>query len=396
MECPGFAGLVAIDEDTLFDCNDSNPAINPGQLEICDEVDNNCNMEIDDDTQIVAWYSDNDGDGFGSAASGVVMSCEPIVGASVLGTDCDDDNPAVHPAAAETCDGTDQDCNGRADFEISMGNFEDDDGDGSADIVCGEPLGVDCNDLDPNTATGTAESCDGRDNDCDDVIDEEVSDFVWYYDGDRDGYGSDSTVRFPPIVSCSAPLGYVGSSADCDDGDAGRSPAATEDCNSLDDDCDAIDEGAFTCECPIGIMDCDEDALRVCETRTDSDPENCGGCGISCGGNDCIAGVCEVNRCSVTSVFNGFVTYARVECTDGSYAPICADETTDTDEDGFSDCNDNLCINGFIAAGLPQQSVNCETEGGVVSCCGPAYIAAVCPDATDWRDCNCFNCANSR
>ncbi|MFT5358536.1 MAG: hypothetical protein ACI9KE_005775, partial [Polyangiales bacterium] len=252
MECPGFAGLVAIDEDTLFDCNDANPTINPGQVEICDVIDNDCNDLIDDNTQVVAWYRDTDGDGFGSAASGVVMSCEPIADASVLNTDCNDDDAGIHPASAEVCDGIDQDCNGRADFEITTGDFEDDDGDGSADISCGAPRGVDCDDNDANTGGGTAESCDGRDNDCDERIDEGATEVQWFYDGDGDGHGTNANPAFPPVLSCSPPASYVGSAGDCNDSDPARSPDATEDCNSVDDDCDgALDEAPAICDCTV-------------------------------------------------------------------------------------------------------------------------------------------------
>ncbi|HCH63335.1 MAG TPA: hypothetical protein DFR83_11055, partial [Deltaproteobacteria bacterium] len=40
------------------------------------------------------------------------------------------------------------------------------------------------------------------------------------------------------IEACLVPSGYVTDSTDCDDGSRAVNPAATEVCNSIDDDCD--------------------------------------------------------------------------------------------------------------------------------------------------------------
>ena len=367
MECPGFAGLVAIDDDTLFDCDDANPTVNPGQVEICDLIDNDCNLVADDNTQIVPWYGDSDGDGFGSAATRVVMSCEPVADTSILNTDCDDDNAAIHPAAAEACDGIDNDCNGRADYEITPGDFEDDDGDGSADIRCGAPRGVDCDDQDASTGGGTPESCDGRDNDCDDNVDEGATEVQWFYDGDRDGHGTNANPAFPPVFSCSPPMRYVGSGGDCNDMDAARSPDATEVCNSVDDDCDgALDEAPAICDCAVGTMDCDADARGICETRTDSNVNNCGGCGNLDSAFDCemAPGVdetlCVSSRCLILECQSGF--------DDCSALPGCETNVA-TDVNNCGSCG-NECVGGNVTSAtcVDQQCANVVCEPGFVDC----------------------------
>ena len=58
------------------------------------------------------------------------------------------------------------------------------------------------------------EMCDGVDNDCDGVVDEEAADAQLVYgDGDGDGYGDDATWT----MGCAAPGGYVAVGGDCED-----------------------------------------------------------------------------------------------------------------------------------------------------------------------------------
>ncbi|MFH2028140.1 MAG: LamG-like jellyroll fold domain-containing protein, partial [Nanoarchaeota archaeon] len=52
---------------TNSDCDDNNPSINPGMPEICDNLDNSCDGDIDTEDSIgcVNYYNDKDGDGYG-------------------------------------------------------------------------------------------------------------------------------------------------------------------------------------------------------------------------------------------------------------------------------------------------------------------------------------------
>jgi hypothetical protein len=82
------------------DCDDDDPAVFPGAVEVCNDVDDDCDVLIDpptaEGTQIV--HPDKDGDGFGSDAQ-TNKACDVPVGWTNDGTDCDDEDAAVHPGA---------------------------------------------------------------------------------------------------------------------------------------------------------------------------------------------------------------------------------------------------------------------------------------------------------
>jgi hypothetical protein len=49
-------------------------------------------------------------------------------------------------------------------------------------------------------------------------------------------------------------------------------------------------------ECQTGFANCDGDFVNGCEQATDSDPTNCGGCGVVCGTGICEQGVCACSN----------------------------------------------------------------------------------------------------
>ncbi|MEC7985748.1 MAG: MopE-related protein, partial [Myxococcota bacterium] len=165
----------------------------PGNLEVCDGVDNDCNGAMDDEdlnldlNSAFIYYIDLDGDGYGNSETGL-LRCSEEEGHVLNGEDCDDENASIHPQADEVCDTIDNDCDGLIDL--------DDDS------------------MDPGSSS------------------------VYYLDADGDGYGDDSL----SLDACIPPEGYVMLSGDCDDTNSSVSPVADEICDEIDNDCnDLID-----------------------------------------------------------------------------------------------------------------------------------------------------------
>ncbi|MEL6346560.1 MAG: putative metal-binding motif-containing protein [Myxococcota bacterium] len=99
------------------DCDDSDPNVNPLATEECDEIDNNCDGRVDEPETVsqLIWYSDLDGDGYGTTDS-VLESCEQPFGYASEQGDCDDQDATSFPGAVEICgDQKDNDCNGAVD-----------------------------------------------------------------------------------------------------------------------------------------------------------------------------------------------------------------------------------------------------------------------------------------
>ena len=102
------------------DCDDRASAVSPGSVEICDGRDNDCDGDVDDDDSVVhatpPWFTDADGDGYGTDEL-VAEACEGPSGSAMLEGDCDDTDPDAHPGRSEELDdGIDNNCDGLTDF----------------------------------------------------------------------------------------------------------------------------------------------------------------------------------------------------------------------------------------------------------------------------------------
>jgi hypothetical protein len=262
------------------DCDDTDADIHPAGTERCNGQDDDCDGAVDEEVQ-GTWFADMDGDGFGDAGA-PLDDCDPPEGTVADATDCDDTSAATRPGADEVCDGQDNDCDGDIDEDATATFYADADGDGHGDATraaeaCDAPSGFvatddDCDDTDPAVNPGASESCNGVDDDCDGTTDEAdaVDASVWYADTDADGYGDVSATT----IACAAPSGSVADGTDCDDTDPAVHPAATEVCNSIDDDCDGdIDDDDASVDHTTGstfYADADADGYGDATASTDA------------------------------------------------------------------------------------------------------------------------------
>ena len=244
----------------------------PGNTEVCDELDNNCDGEVDEGLGST-WYLDQDADQWGDPAT-TIEACTQPLGYVAQAGDCDDDARAVNPDATEVCNSIDDDCDTDIDdddasVDPSVGGgtwYTDADTDtygdaGAAVSACTQPVGTvaddsDCDDGEWAVNPAATEVCNSIDDDCDGDVDDDdrsvdasVGGGTWYTDADTDTYGDADS----PVVACAQPSGAVLDDTDCDDAARAVNPGATEVCNTVDDDCDGdIDDDDASVDTSVG------------------------------------------------------------------------------------------------------------------------------------------------
>jgi len=348
-------------------------------VEACDGQDNDCDGDVDEgfadlDEDEVPDCIDVDDDGDG----------DPDF------SDCSPYDPDVHHAAVEVCDGVDNNCVDGSDEEGALGcepYYQDKDQDGHGMFGGGEkclcgPEGLykatvddDCNDLNPWVFPGAPELCDGVDNNCDDVVDEDgATGCSWFFiDPDGDGYGSGD-----PNCVCSAPgAGWSVLTGDCDEEDSEVHPGALELCDGQDNDCDAEADETFDLEndakncgscgflcqpdnafgeclggeckiadCTAGYDDCNDKDSDGCEININQDAENCGECNKVCAlphaSEICLGGNCAVGACDPHYTDDDGIPETGCEAT--QYGQV--------EDDPGKSCKDILDFTAGLADGL--------------------------------------------
>ncbi|MEZ4317065.1 MAG: DUF2341 domain-containing protein [Myxococcota bacterium] len=401
--CTPAPGYIA----TSGDCNDAVATVNPGAMEMCNGVDDNCVGGVDEGLT-VARFPDNDGDGFGATVVAVpvcpsqpgyvdvsgdcndmdasiglqqayyrdqdgdqagdantsTLSCNAPMGFVLDDQDCNDLEPLSFPGNTELCDGVDNDCDGTVDQGVSIAPlwYPDSDGDGHGQAggtsvqACSRPAGYrasfdDCDDTEPAAFPTNPESCDGIDNDCNGLVDDGTADRFWFVDTDGDGFGDALGNDFV----CAPPPGQVGQGGDCDDSNADVNPNGTEVCNTLDDDCDGTTDLAAEDAVPF-YLDADQDGYGVFSGSV----EAC----TAPSGFAAVPGDCDDTTASATPA--------------GSVPETC--DGLDNDCNGFVDDGDDRVD---VWPDLDQDGFGDVTLPSVLGCPSASWV-------TDSSDCNDF------
>ncbi len=279
------------------DCDDSRSNVKPGQAEVCgDNIDNDCNTQIDENK--LTFFLDNDGDTFGTT---------PALLCAVTGNyratrngDCNDGAALVYPGRTEVCNGIDDNCDSQVDEGVLRTFYFDRDADGfgtTASLLACNPTGSysssrnsDCDDTQNDTYPGAFEVCDNRDNDCDDSTDELIN-------------RSCSTKCGNGFEVCQA-----GNWINC----SARRPIV-EVCDGADNDCDGTTDESLTQVCPSpcgsGVRTCNFGQWTACDAEQPQ-AEVCDGLDNDCDGAIDDGASCGCRAAPTPSAIRGTLEWA--------------------------------------------------------------------------------------
>jgi hypothetical protein len=242
----------------------------------------------------------------------------------------------------------------------------DQDGDGFA-------AADDCNDQDPGVHPYADEVCDGVDQDCDGIVDEDSVDaFTWFPDDDADGFGDAEGAA----QRCAGGVGWAAQAGDCDDEDALVHPNANEVCDDLDNDCDGVVDGDGAQD--AGDCHADEDGdgfgLRTVSLQACTCPP-----GTSPVSGDCDDSDAAIHPAAADTWYDGI----DADCDgrddydadgDGYRGPVDSGEDCDDSNPSVNPGAAEICGNG-LDDDCSGRSLDCGLDGAWSSSHMPLSIA---------------------
>jgi hypothetical protein len=229
------------------DCDDGNPNVRPGRLELCNGLDDNCNGALDESSTGAGKISQNcysgppNTQGRGVCVAGT-QECNSAPGSNMTSYGVCMGERVPTP---ELCNNQDDDCDGDIDdgFDVDNDGFR-------ACVACGLSTNCDCDDSNASIRPGAVELCDMIDQNCNNRLDDVMPRTCF----------SDSMGNNPPPTTyagaCPGPTcqprgvcrtGIQGcNTAGAWGACVGPTLPRTEMCDGTDDDCDGIvDNGNF-------------------------------------------------------------------------------------------------------------------------------------------------------
>lgn len=219
------------------------------------------------------YYADPDGDGYGTSDDQVVDCTQPPLHSAKSG-DCNENSAAIHPGRDEICNGKDDDCDGQIDEDLQVAaQYEDADGDGHGSLK-GATVMAECP---PAGYAPTQDDCDDTNPDIYVGAPESCN----YIDDSCDGRIDEGVREVCGIGLCARVADSCGLPALCTPGQPSE-----EKCNLLDDDCNGeVDEDTDLCGAGAGSKVCKKGA---CVSGSIAAPEETGegtGAGSNCAVN---------------------------------------------------------------------------------------------------------------
>ncbi|MDQ3177102.1 MAG: MopE-related protein [Actinomycetota bacterium] len=365
--CGATGATSCVSGEVVDSCSPGTPAASDPT---CDGVDDDCDGNIDED-----YVPSSTSCGVGACGATGATSC-------VSGAVIDSCSPGTPGASDATCDGVDDDCSGVADEDYVSSSTSCGVGACGASGATSCVSGAVVDSCAPGTPAASDSTCDGIDDDCSGVADEDyVSSSTSCGVGACGATGATSCVSGAVVDSCSP----------------GTPAASDATCDGIDDDCSGIaDEDYVSSSTSCGVGACGATGATSCVSGAVVDScapgtpaasdATCDGIDDDCSGTadeDYVSSStsCGVGACGATGATSCESGAVVDSCAPG--APAASDATCNGIDDDCSGVADEDYVPSATSCGVGACGATGATScvsGAVVDSCSPGTPAA--SDAT--------------